>query len=70
MFRKKRARCVLAGGVANLGRAATHQDDRFVAGLLKSAQHHDLDKRSDMEAVRRAVKADIGRNDLLSGALV
>ena len=70
MFGQKRARCVFSGGVANLGRAAAHQDNRLVTGFLQGAQHHDLDKRPDMKAVGRAVETDIGRNDLLGGALI
>ncbi len=35
---------VLAGRVADLGRAATHEDDRLVPGFLQMTQHHDLDQ--------------------------
>ena len=70
MVGQKRTRRILARRVANLGRAATHQDNRLVAGLLQGAQHHDLDERADMEAVCGAVEADIGRHDLLGRLFV
>jgi len=41
-----------------------------VAGLLQAAQRHDLHQIADMQAVRRAVEADITGHDLLSGRLV
>ena len=54
---------ILARRVADLGRAATHQRDRPVAGLLQVAQHHDADQIADMQAVGGAVVADIGGDD-------
>ena len=51
---------VLARGIADLGRAAAHQDDRLVAGLLQTAQQHDLDQRTDVQAGCSGVKADVG----------
>ncbi len=50
----------LPDGIADLGGAAAHQHDRPVAGLLQPAQHHDLHQAADMQAVGRAVEADIG----------
>ena len=41
-------------------RAAAHQRDRLVAGLLQPVQHHDLYERADMQRRRGAVEADIG----------
>src|SRR5690348_5107258 len=47
--RKELARLVTARRVADLGRAAAHQGDRLVAGLLPPAQQHDLREMADME---------------------
>ena len=55
---------VLARGVADLGRPAAHQDDRLVPGLLKPAQHHDLDQAADMERRRSGIEPDVARHDL------
>ena len=57
---------VLAGWIADLGRAAAHQQDRPVAGLLQAAQRHQLHQAADVQARRRAVEADIGRHALLA----
>jgi hypothetical protein len=38
--------------------------------LLQRTKHHDLDERADMQAVRGAVKSDIGRDDLLRGPFI
>ena len=46
--RQDQARLVLAGGIAGLGRAAAHQQDRAVAGLLQAAQRHQLHEVADM----------------------
>jgi hypothetical protein len=54
------ARFVLARGIADPGRAAAHQHDRLVAGLLEQAQEHDRHEVADMQAVGSAVVADIG----------
>ncbi len=54
------AHVVLAGRVADPGRAAAHERDRPVAGLLEPAQHHDRDEVADVKARRRAVESDIG----------
>jgi hypothetical protein len=61
---------VLAGGIADLGGAAAHQDDRLVAGLLQAAQHHDLDQAADVQGRRGGVEADIGRDDPAGGRRV
>ena len=65
--REELAALVLARGVADLGGAAAHEDDRAVAGLLHPAQHHHRDQRSDMQAVGGRVVADIGGDDALGG---
>ncbi len=59
------AALVLAGRIADLGRAAAHQHDRLVTGLLQPAQHHDLDKAADVKARRGRVEADVAGHDLL-----
>ena len=59
------ARLVLARRVADARRAAAHQRDRPVAGLLEPAQHHDREQVADVEARRRAVEADIGGDHAL-----
>ena len=51
---------VLAGGVADPRRAAAHQRDRAVAGLLQPVEHHDRQQRADVQRRRGAVEADIG----------
>ncbi len=51
---------ILAGRIADLGRAAAHQRDRLVAGLLQPAQHHDLDQAAGVQARCSAVEPDIG----------
>ena len=58
--RQQLARFVLARGVAHLGRAAAHQGDRLVAGLLPPAQQHDLQQVPDVQRIGGAVEADIG----------
>ncbi len=57
---EQRARLVLARGVADPRRAAAHQHDRLVPGLLEQAQQHDPQQAADMQAVGGAVVADIG----------
>jgi len=49
LFGQLRTRRVLAGRVADLGRAAAHQDDGLATRLLKPAQHHDLDQAADVQ---------------------
>ena len=61
---------VLAGRVADLGRAAAHQRDRPMAGALQVAQHHDLTQMADMQAVGGAVVADIGGDGPVGGQRV
>ena len=48
--------------IADLGRAAAHQNDWAMSGLLQAAQQHDLHQVADMQAVGRGIKTDIGRN--------
>jgi hypothetical protein len=57
---EQRAGCVLARRVADLARAATHQRDRAMAGLLEPPQHHDRQQIADMEAGGGGIEADIG----------
>ena len=59
------AQLVLARRVADARRAAAHQRDRPVAGLLEPAQHHDREEIADVIARRRAVVADIGGDHAL-----
>ena len=58
---------ILAGRIADLGRAAADQHDRAMAGLLQLPQHHDADEMPHMQARRRAVEADIAGDDLVAG---
>ena len=51
-------------------RAAAHQRDRPVAGLLHPVEHHDRQQRADVQRGRRAVEADIGRDRSGLGARV
>jgi hypothetical protein len=69
-IRQQLPRLVLAGGVADLGRPSAHQHDRLVAGTLQGAQEHDGDEAADMQRIRRAVEADIGRDRALQGARI
>src|SRR5262245_13164825 len=50
---------VLAGWVADLGRAAADEHDRPVPGLLQLAQHHDAEEVADMQRGGGAIEADI-----------
>jgi len=59
VFGQQLAALVLARRVADLGRAAAHQGDRPVAGLLHPAQQHDLHQVPDMQRIRRRIEADI-----------
>ena len=69
-IRQQLAGLVLEGRIADLAGAAAHQHDRPVTGPLQVTKHHDLDKAADMQAVGRAVKADIGGHDLVVQHLV
>jgi hypothetical protein len=68
--RQQRALVGAEGRIAHLGRAAAHQRDRLVPGLLQPAQHHDLDQAAHMQRLRRRVEADIGRHDARDQRLV
>ena len=57
---EQHAQLVLARRIADTRRAAAHQSDRPVAGLLEPAQHHDREQIADVIAFCRAVVADIG----------
>src|ERR1043166_641422 len=52
------ASLVAARLIADARRAAAHQDDRLVAGLLQPVQHHDRDQVPDMQRPAGAVIAD------------
>ena len=56
--------------IADLCGAAAHQGNRFVAGFLQPAQHHDLDQRAHVQRGRGCVKADIGRDHAVRQSLV
>jgi hypothetical protein len=51
---------VLAGRIANHRRAAAHQRDGLVAGLLQPVQHHQGEEVADMKRRRGAIISDIG----------
>jgi hypothetical protein len=57
---QQQARFVAPGRIADARRAAAHQHHRPVAMLLQQAQQHDGNQAADMQAVGRAVEADIG----------
>ena len=65
-----RARLVLAGRVANLRRAAAHEDDGLAAGLLQPMQHHDGNEAPDMQGWRRTIVPDVGDNVALGGQFI
>ena len=67
---EERTGFVAPAGVADLGRPPAEQHDRPVAGLLEPAQHHDLHEAADMQAVGRAVEADVGGDAPLRGERV
>ncbi len=55
--------CIIAAGrITNAGRAAAHQDNRLMAGFLQPAQHHDRNKRPDMQAVCSTIIAHIAHH--------
>ena len=62
LFGQQGALGVLERRIADLGRAAAHQDDRLVPGLLQTTQQHDLDQVADMQRRRRRVEPDIARD--------
>ncbi len=53
---------VLAGRIPDPRRATAHENDRAVPVPLQQPQDHDLHEAADMQAVGRAVEADIGRH--------
>jgi hypothetical protein len=61
--REQRALVGAERGIADLGRAAAHQRDRPVAGLLQPAQHHDVEQMADVERLGGGVVADVGGHD-------
>ena len=50
--------------ITNTRRAAAHDHDGLMAGLLQSAQQHDGHQISDMKRWRSRIEADISRNNL------
>ena len=66
--RQQLAGLVATGRISDLGRAAAHQRDRLVAGLLQPAQDHDRDEMADMQRIGGAVVADI-RGQFAGGGL-
>ncbi len=62
---QERSAFILVGRVADLGRAATHQDDRLVPAFLQVALHHDLDQMADVQARSCTIIAYIGSDNSL-----
>jgi hypothetical protein len=58
-FIEERALDVLARRIADLARAAAHQDDRLVSGVLPVLEQHHRDDVADREAVLRGIEAAI-----------
>ena len=58
---------VLAGRVADLGGAASHEDDGTMTGALHVPEQHDRDEASDMQRIGRRVEPDVARNPAGSG---
>ena len=58
---------VLARRIADFGGAAPHQHDGFVAGLLEQPEQHDRHQGARMQAGRRAIETDVGRDRALGG---
>ena len=59
---KNLAHFLLARGVADLGGAATHEHDGFMAAELEPAQQHDRHQIAHVEARRGTVVADVGHH--------
>ena len=68
--REDASRLVLAGRVADLRRAAAHEDDGLAAGLLQPVKHHDGDKAADVQRGRRTIVPDVGDKPALGGQFV
>jgi hypothetical protein len=66
LVRQHLARLVLAGRIADARGAAAHQHQRTMAVALQQAEDHDLHQAADMQAVGRAVEADIGRDGAIA----
>ena len=63
-------RFIPARRIADLGRAAAHEHDGTMAGLLQAAQQHDLHQAADVQAVGGRIEADIGRDHAGLGARI
>ena len=59
---------VLARRVANLAGAAADKRDRAVPSPLQMAEHHDADQMPDVQAVGRAVVADVAGEGLVAAS--
>ena len=70
VVRQHLADFVLARRVADPCRATTHQNDRFMARLLQTAQEHDRDQIADVQRGRGRIEPDIAGHDLRRGQLV
>ena len=57
--RQKRALIGAEAGITHLGRAATHQGDRAVAGFLPPAQKHDVEQMAHMQRFGGRIISDI-----------
>ena len=55
---------IAPGRIADPCRAAAHEDNRLVSGLLQTAQHHDLHEAADMQGRRSGVETDVAGHDL------
>ena len=59
LHRQNLAQVALAGGVADHARAAAHQREGLVAGLLQVGHGHDRNVVADVQAVRGGVEAHV-----------
>jgi hypothetical protein len=57
-------------GSPDLGGASAHEHDGAVPRLLQAIQQHDLHQATDVQAVGRGVKTDVGTNNTGRGALI
>ena len=64
LAREQLALLRLAAGIANHAGAAADDGDRMVPESLQARQPHHRQQRADMEARRRRIEADVGRDRL------
>ena len=62
---QQRALFALAARVANHPSGSTDERNRFVTGLLKTAQSHQLQHATDVQAVCRRIESDVQRAGLI-----